>query len=35
MGVGTKREGDQSSFNSRKKPKASGLQGFQIPSYSC
>ena len=28
MGVGTKRRGDHSSSSSRKKPKASGSQGF-------
>ena len=34
MGAGTKRKGDQSSSSSRKKPKASGSQGFQSPGYS-
>ena len=33
MGAGTKRKGDQSSSSSRKKPKASGSQGFQSPGY--
>ena len=33
MGDGTKRKGDQSSSSSRKKPKASGSQGFQSPGY--
>ena len=33
MGAGTKRKGDQSSSSSRKKSKASGLQGFRSPSY--
>ena len=33
MGAGTKRKGDQSSSSSRKKPKASGSQGFQILGY--
>ena len=34
IGAGTKRKGDQSSSSSRKKPKASGSQGFQSPDYS-
>ena len=33
MGAGTKRKGDQPSFSSGKKQKASGSQGFQSPSY--
>ena len=33
MGAGTKRKGDQSSSSLRKKPKASGSQGFQNPGY--
>ena len=33
MGAGTKRKGDKYSSSSRKKPKASGSQGFQSPGY--
>ena len=33
MGASTKRKGDQSSSNLRKKPKALGSQGFQSPDY--
>ena len=33
MGVGIKRKGDQPSYSSRKKQKASGSQGLQSPRY--
>ena len=33
MGAGIKRKGDQPSFSSGKKQKASGSQGLQSPSY--